>query len=120
MSHERVTANLPSRNFDKTAAFYGSLGFDVAFRNAEWMILRSGPLEIEFFPMEIDPKESCFSACIRVDELDALYEKCEKGDLPRDSSSIPRLTAPAVTGGLRMFALVDLDGSLLRCIENVR
>jgi hypothetical protein len=120
MSNERVTANLPSRNFDKTAAFYSSLGFDVAFRSAQWMILRSGPLEIEFFPMKIDPKESWFSACIRVDDLDALYERCENGGLPKDSSSIPRLTAPTVTDGLRMFALVDIDGTLLRCIENAR
>ncbi len=84
------------------------------------MILRSGSLEIEFFPMKIDPKESWFSACIRVDNLNALYESFENGGLPKDSSSIPRLTAPIETDGLRMFAVVDIDGSLLRCIENAR
>lgn len=120
MSQERVTANLPSRDFDRTAAFYESLGFNVAFRNGEWMILRSGPLEIEFFPMKIDPKESWFSACIRVDDLDALYETYSNAGLPGSTSSIPRLTSPTLVGGLRMFALVDPDGSLLRCMENRR
>jgi hypothetical protein len=119
MSHERITANLPSRDFDSTATFYGLLGFEVRFRSAEWMILRSGPLEIEFFPMSVDPKDSWFSACIRVDDLDSLYEKYSSVVLPRDPSSVPRLTAPTVIGGRRMFALVDIDGSLLRCMENV-
>ena len=118
MPQDRVTANLPSRDFDRTATFYGSLGFDVAFRNPQWMILRSGSLEIEFFPMENDPEESWFSACIRVDELDALYKRILNASLPERASSTPRLTAPTVTGGLRMLSLIDEDGSLLRCIEN--
>ena len=28
-SNDRVTANLPSRDFDATVAFYGALGFEV-------------------------------------------------------------------------------------------
>lgn len=83
-----------------------------------WLIISRGPLEIEFFPLELDPYQSCFSACIRVHDLDGLYEAFQRANLPSDSRAIPRLTPPEVVSGLRMFALVDPDGSLLRCIEN--
>lgn len=116
----RVTANLPSRNFDKTAAFYQSMGFSIGFKNEGWMILSRGPLEIEFFPLEHDPGKSCFSACIRVDHLDDLYKAFQTAGLPGNCWSIPRLSPPEVQSGLRMFALVDPDGSLLRCIEDKR
>ena len=39
--------------------------------------------------------------------------------LPTDRTSIPRLTGFVKhEGAPRMFALVDEDGSLLRCIDN--
>jgi len=117
---DRITANLPSRDLKKTAAFYGALGFVVGFKDDGWMILNRGSLELEFFPMpELDPKQSWFSACVRVDDLDALYEAFKAAGLNEDCRGIPRLTAPKLEPfGLRMFALVDLDGSLLRCIDN--
>jgi catechol 2,3-dioxygenase-like lactoylglutathione lyase family enzyme len=113
---ERITANLPARSFEDTAAFYGALGFEVAFRDADWMILRRGDLEIEFFPHpELDPAASWFSARVRVDDVDRLFaEWCRVG---LAATGIPRLTPPVnEDNGLRMFALVDPNGSLLRCI----
>ncbi len=115
---DRVTANLPSGNFDKTAAFYEALGFHVGFKDEGWMILSRGPLEIEFFPLNGNPRRSFSSACIRVDDLDSLYASFQEAGLPSDCRSIPRLTPPDVQHGLRMFALVDPDGNLLRCIDN--
>lgn len=115
---DRVTANLPSRDFDTTAAFYKALGFTVGFRGDEWMIISRGPLEIEFFPLRHDPRKSCFSACVRVGDLDALYAAFSRTPVSGDCRDIPRLTPPEMAGGLRMFALVDPDGSLLRCIDN--
>lgn len=115
---DRVTANLPSRDLDRTAAFYEALGFRVELQDEGWMILRRGALEIEFFPLDHDPWQSCFSACFRVDDLDALYQAFQEAGLPSDCRRIPRLTPPEVQHGLRMFALVDPDGSLLRCIDN--
>jgi len=113
---DRVTANLPARDFDATAAFYGALGFAVAHRDASWMILTRGALEIEFFPHPgLDPARSWFSACIRVDDVAALHRAWSAAGLP--TSGIPRITAPALQPfGLVMFALVDADGSLLRCL----
>jgi catechol 2,3-dioxygenase-like lactoylglutathione lyase family enzyme len=117
---DRVTANLPSRDLDATASFYEALGFIVEFKDAGWMIVSRGALEIEFFPLDHEPRESCFSACVRVDDLDELYADWQRVGIHGDRWSIPRLTAPAVEHGMRMFALVDPDGSLLRCIDNRR
>ena len=117
---DRATANLPARSMDETAAFYGKLGFDAVFKDDSWMILRRGALELEFFPFpDLDPRESSFSACVRVDNLDLLFTDFTTAALPSDHCSIPRLTPPKLEPfGLRMFALIDLNGSLLRCIGN--
>lgn len=115
---DRITANLPSRNFDATAAFYAALGFQCDYRDEGWMILTRGPLEIEFFAAPgLDPKESWHSACIRVADLSALWGSFQGAGLTADPRAIPRLTpAREIAPGLHMFALVDCDGSLLRCL----
>ncbi len=117
---DRATPNLPARDFDATAAFWGALGFAVQYRDAHWMILSRGTMEVEFFPFpDIDKWSSAFGACLRVDDLDALYAEWATLDLPHDPTSIPRLTPilrrPPVP---RMFALVDADGSLIRVLDN--
>ena len=117
---DRATPNLPSRDLDKSAAFYQALGFKPRFKDEGWMILDRGPLELEFFPMpQLDPKQSWFSACFRVDDLDALYDAFLGAGLSDDCRDVPRLTPPQLEPfGLRLFALVDPDGSLIRCIDN--
>ncbi len=117
---DRLTANLPSRDTKKTAAFYETLGFTTGYNDGGWMIVNRGPLELEFFHMpDLKPKESWFSACIRVDDLDGLYAEFQKVGLPDDCRSVPRIgkieTEPH---GIRLFCVVDPDGSLLRCIDN--
>lgn len=112
-----ITANLPSRSFDATEAFYTAMGFQCDFRDDGWMILRRGDAVIEFFPHpDLDPATSWFSACIRCDDLDALHDEFGKLNLP--ASGIPRLHPgiQAITDDLRMFAIVDPDGSLIRCL----
>jgi catechol 2,3-dioxygenase-like lactoylglutathione lyase family enzyme len=115
---DRITANLPARNFDETAAFYGALGFSTAYRDAGWMIVRRGTLEIEFFQhADCDPASSWFSACVRINDADALYRAWQPAALP--TYGIPRMTPPATEQGLRIFAVVDPNGSLLRCISSL-
>ena len=111
---------MPSRDFDATAAFYAKLGFRCAYRDPHWMILQNGSLEVEFFPYpDLDPRESWFSACIRVVDLDLLYVTFQKALISTEKDTIPRLTPPETRVGIpRMFALVDCDGSLLRCLED--
>jgi hypothetical protein len=117
---DHATPNLPSRDFDATAAFWGRLGFAAAYRDDHWMILSRGTMTVEFFPHpEIDKWSSWFSACLRVDDLGALHAEWAALDLTADPHAIPRLTGilhqPPVP---RMFALVDADGSLLRVLQN--
>jgi catechol 2,3-dioxygenase-like lactoylglutathione lyase family enzyme len=118
MAGDRITANLPARDFDATETFYAALGFACDYRDDVWMILSRGPLEIEFFPAPgLDAFTSWHSACIRVDDLDALWQSFQTAGLGSDPRAIPRLTAARdIAPGLRMFALVDCDGSLLRCL----
>jgi catechol 2,3-dioxygenase-like lactoylglutathione lyase family enzyme len=112
-----ITANLPARNFDETARFYERLGFQIGFQDEDWMILSRGSLEIEFFPHpELEPHTSWFSACVRVADVDRLYRDWSSAGLP--DHGIPRMTAPLdEPWGFRMFALVDPNGSLLRCMS---
>lgn len=111
-----VTANLPSRDFDATEAFYAPLGFARAYRDDDWMILKRDEAQLEFFPHpELDPGTSWFSACFRTDDLDGLAGEFATLDLPERGR--PRLTGISrVTDDLRMFALIDPDGSLIRCL----
>ncbi|MGL4311469.1 MAG: bleomycin resistance protein [Paracoccaceae bacterium] len=120
MARDRITANLPSRNFADTIAFYRKLGFAPAFHDDGWLILTRGLLELEFFPHpNLDPRTSWFSACVRVDDLDALYAEWRKAGLTDDPKAIPRLTGIVKLDGVpRMFAFVDADGTLLRALEN--
>ncbi len=114
---DRVTANLPAIDMDATEALYVRLGFETGFKDDGWMILSRGPLEIEFFPyLDLDPYQSSFSACLRTSDLDGLWTRWAALDLP--TQMIPRLQGPphSIGHGLRMFALIDLNGSLIRCI----
>lgn len=115
--NDRITANLPAINMDATEAFYARLGFATTFKDKSWMILERGSLELEFFPYgDLDPYQSSFGACVRVDDLDGLWAQWATLGLP--THGVPRLQGPAHSIGhdLRMFALIDENGSLLRCL----
>jgi hypothetical protein len=120
VSQDRITANLPASDFGRTEAFYQRLGFATDFRDEGWMIMSRGMLEVEFFGFpDVDPLTSSFSACIRVDDLDGLYADFGLAGLSSNPHATPRLTPPVKMRGVpRMFALVDCDGSLLRCLQN--
>jgi hypothetical protein len=119
VGRDRITANLPSRDFDVTIGFFARLGFSVGYRGADWLILVRGPLEIEFFPHPgLDPAASWFSACVRVADLDRLRADWVAAGVPEADDGQPRITPTApLTVGPRMFCLVDPDGSLLRCLD---
>ena len=117
---DRATANLPSADLDRTAAFYAALGFTINFRDDGWMILGRGAITLEFFPVAVDPKRTTGSACLRVDDLNSLFADFRKaGQLPRFCRTTPGVLPISETYGLRMFMLIDPDGNLLRCIDNL-
>ncbi|MAK59619.1 MAG: bleomycin resistance protein [Ponticaulis sp.] len=114
-----ATPNLPSNDFDRTEAFYGSLGFETRYRDQGWMILKRGDLIIEFFPMKIDPTESWFSVCFRVDDLDKLRADFAKAPVPEELKPAMRFgNIKTEPHGIRLFYLSDPDGSLIRAIDN--
>jgi hypothetical protein len=116
---DHATPNLPSRNFGKTALFYSAIGFEQGFRDEGWMILSRGNIKIEFFPHpDLDPLTSWFSCCFRLDELDGFYASCRAAGVPEATRGHPRLQPPKEEGGMRIGALIDPDGSLIRLIRN--
>lgn len=114
------TPNLPSRSFDKTAQFYTVLGFVEIYRDKHWMIMKRGDVTLEFFPHpDLDPQTSWFSCCLRLDDLDAFFRLCKAVGLPQVTTGQPRIHAPkAESWGGTMGAMIDLDGTLIRLIQN--
>jgi catechol 2,3-dioxygenase-like lactoylglutathione lyase family enzyme len=117
---DRATVNLPAIDFEATSAFYGRLGFREGYRSGAWMILERGDLVMEFFPHpELKPAESWFSACLRLDDADGFFETCRAAGIGEGSTGFPRISRPKLEeSGLRIGALLDPNGSLLRLIQN--
>lgn len=115
-----ATPNLPSRSFDSTEAFYAALGFKRSFRNEGWMILKRDALVLEFFPHPaLDPLTSSFSCCLRLDDLADFIETIKSARIPVTNKGHPRLHLPQIeASGLTIGYLNDLDGSLIRLIQN--
>ena len=117
---DHATPNLPARDFEATARFYGALGFAEGWRDSGWMILKRGDLTLEFFPFaDLDPLTSSFSCCLRLDDLDGFYEGCLAAGVPEQRHGQPRLNPPRrEASGLTIAYLVDPDGTLVRLIQN--
>jgi catechol 2,3-dioxygenase-like lactoylglutathione lyase family enzyme len=117
---DHATPNLPSRDFEATSQFYAKLGFAESWRDGGWMILKRGDLTLEFFPFpDLDPLESSFGSCLRLGDLPAFYETCRAAGIPEACGGQPRLHAPKVeASGLTIGYMVDLDGTLLRLVQN--
>lgn len=112
-----VAPILPARDFEQTARFYEALGFLVVSQYHApdaYLIMRRGDVELHFFPhAELDPATSICGCYIRTDEVDALYQAFARAVLP--ATGIPRLMPPAERPwGMREFAVIDPNGSLLR------
>lgn len=117
-----ATPDLPARDFDATAAFYGALGFAVTWRDPQWMILSRGAMTLEFFlHPDLNPTASWFSCCLRLDDLAGFYAACRDAGLAQAETGWPRLHPPRrMDWGGEMAALIDLDGTLLRLIGLMR
>ena len=115
---DRAVPNLPSRDFDATAGFYGSFGFANTYRNDGWMILARGTVVLEFFAFpDVDPDASNAMCSIRVADVDALYDAIRATGVPEARVGFPRLH-PVTRGdwGGRVGYLVDIDGTQLNLI----
>lgn len=117
---DHATPNLPSRDFAGTIAFYNRLGFETSWHDENWLILERDGLCLEFFPHpDLDPAQSWFSCCLRLDDLDAFHTACVQSGIPEIDNGCPRIHPPKVEhSGMTVGYLVDGDGTLLRLIQN--
>jgi catechol 2,3-dioxygenase-like lactoylglutathione lyase family enzyme len=117
---DKATPNLPSRNFAATADFYAHLGFVEGWRDSGWMILERGELMLEFFPdPHLNPWQSSFGCCLRIDNLPDFYKACLAAGIPEATGGQPRLHPPRrEDSGLTIGYLIDPDGTLLRLVQN--
>lgn len=117
---DHATPNLPAIDFEETSQFYQNLGFEQGWRDDGWMIMTRGGLTLEFFPhSDLNPSESWFSCCLRLDDLNSFYEVCKGAEVPEQCWGAPRIQPPAVEeSGLTIGALIDPNGTLIRLIQN--
>jgi hypothetical protein len=117
---DHATPNLPSRDFEATSQFYAKLGFSETWRDRGWMILKRDGLTLEFFPHpDLDPLESAFGCCLRLDDLASFYGTCRDAGILETGEGQPRLQPPRKEqSGLTIGYMVDLDGTLVRLVQN--
>jgi catechol 2,3-dioxygenase-like lactoylglutathione lyase family enzyme len=113
---DKAIPSLPSRSILATVAFYRSLGFDGdshAF-DANYAVLTRGAIELHFFAHpQLDPATSWAGCYLRVVDVEEIYQAFARCKLAL--SGIPRMDSfEKKPWGLREFAIVDLDGNLLR------
>lgn len=111
---DRAIPILPGRSLPRTLAFYERLGFVGEIVGEGYAIAARGDVELHFFRHEaLVPASSDFMCYLRVADVDAWHAAFAPAGLP--ATGIPRLTAPEDRAwGMREFALVDEDGTLLR------
>ena len=105
---------LPSRSLQATLDFYARLGFDGEIVGDAYAILTRGEVEIHFFLHTTVVAADSWAGCyVRVADVAPLYRAFQAAQLP--AKGIPRMDVLAdKPWGMREFAVVDEDGSLLR------
>ena len=116
---DRAVPVLPSRDLTATRDFYGTFGFSAAYEASDYLILRRGDLQLEFFPHpDLVPWGSDHMCSIRVADLDALWNAIRAAGVVVTNTGFPRLHAPRVESwGGRVGFLVDIDGTQLNLVE---
>jgi catechol 2,3-dioxygenase-like lactoylglutathione lyase family enzyme len=119
----RAIPVLPMRDAQRTLAFYARLGFENVGAEEwpdEYLVLRSGDVELHFFRWDdLNPHSSAALCHLRVPDADALHRLWTPLDLP--SEGVPRMSRINGTPwGMRQFALVDPDGNCLSCAHMAR
>ncbi|MDQ2837883.1 MAG: bleomycin resistance protein [Actinomycetota bacterium] len=117
---DRAVPNLPSRDLAATAAFYGGFGFIELHRDDGWLVVRRAELQLEFFRKDaLDPRGHDFGCCLRVADLQSLYEAVRAAGVPEKRYGLPSVRPIATQPwGQQMSTLLDPDGNLLRMIAD--
>ena len=83
------------------------------------MILKKDRLVLEFFAHPgLDPTTSWFSCCFRLDDVESFFAQAVQAGIPVLTEGLPRLHRPKKEpwGGI-VGALIDIDGTLIRLIQ---
>jgi catechol 2,3-dioxygenase-like lactoylglutathione lyase family enzyme len=117
---DRAVPNLPSRDLVATSAFYAGFGFVEQHRDEIWLVIRRGDLQVEFFRKDgLDPRGHDFACCLRVADLEGLYDAVLAAGVPEQRYGRPSVRPISTTPwGQRMSTVLDPDGNLLRMIED--
>lgn len=113
---------LPARDLSETIEFYKPLEFLLAYRHPElddYIILRRGPFELQFFQWPDLDIQTSFTGCyLRVSDVDAIYQSFAGARLPaRGTPSLGGVKR--CVWGMREFHLIDCNGNLLRVGEPI-
>ena len=113
-STDLAIPQLPSRSLPKTLAFYARLGFTGEIVGDAYAILVRGDIELHFFlHADLEPAASSFMAYLRFADVEPVYRDFLRAGLP--TRGLPRMDAlETKPWGMREFAVVDEDGTLLR------
>jgi catechol 2,3-dioxygenase-like lactoylglutathione lyase family enzyme len=115
---EYVVPILPAGDLDATLAFYERLGFESTGGHDAWdyLIIRRGGVQLHFYrDPDVDPLTTDRSCYVYTDDADALHREWEAVGVTTDAATGSRLQQPVDTEwGMREFALVDLNGNLIR------
>lgn len=112
---------LPSRDLEKTRAFYERLGFYAAgwWPNefGGYAIMRRGDLSMHFFLFEKLSPATNYGQCYwRVEDVDALYEEYIAAGLIKSQL----LAVEDRDWGMREFAITDPDNNLIRVGQEIK
>jgi catechol 2,3-dioxygenase-like lactoylglutathione lyase family enzyme len=113
---EQICPILPSRNFDKTEAFYASWGFKTWYKqHGQYLLMSRDKVEVHFFDHpKNDPKTNYCGAYLRPDDVDAVSDELAALGLPPIGSHPAFAPAEDKPWGMREAALIDPDGNLIR------
>jgi catechol 2,3-dioxygenase-like lactoylglutathione lyase family enzyme len=117
---DRAVPNLPSRDLTRTAEFYGGFGFVAHHHDDDWLVARRGDLQLEFFRKDdLDPGHHDFACCLRVTDLNGLYDAVLAAGVPQARHGLPSIRPISDTPwGQQMSTVLDPDGNLLRMIAD--
>jgi catechol 2,3-dioxygenase-like lactoylglutathione lyase family enzyme len=102
---------LPMRDVRETRAFYEALGFICVHEHEppdSFLVMVRGGAMIQFFPAHVDPHASSHTFMLSVDDLDGAYAAFKRAGV---GNVLPIELKP---WGVREFAMVDPNGTLMR------
>lgn len=119
---EKLSPIMPSRDIDRTEAFYARIGFSTVYKDkASYLLMKRDMAEVHFFHAEAHRAEtSDHGAFLRPSDVDAFSNEVAALGLPSASDSFPRfLPAEDKPWGMREATLWDPDGNLIRASQEI-